>query len=238
MKKSVPEMDDTKKPLSDMEVIEVEDIDYDGFQVVRGEFFAHIHEPSFTFNKNKVYVNTACVKKLPEIEYVQILVNSDQRKLAVRPCNEDVKDSIRWCSNTSKRSPKQITCRVFVAKVIDLMGWDPDCRIKLLGKLIRSNRDYLFLFDLNTPEIYTQSVSDDGKTTTARRPSYPEEWKTQFGIPVHDHQNYLQMNIFDGDSVIRVENTDIQRRQRKKQAIESEDQAYEQISLSEAGIVS
>ena len=39
MKKSVPEMDDTKKPLSDMEVIEVEDIDYDGFQVVRGEFF-------------------------------------------------------------------------------------------------------------------------------------------------------------------------------------------------------
>ena len=34
---------------------------YDGYQVVRGEFFAHTYEPSFTFNSNKVSVNTACI---------------------------------------------------------------------------------------------------------------------------------------------------------------------------------
>ena len=33
-----------------MEVIDDDSFSYDGYQVVRGEFFAHIYEPSFTFN--------------------------------------------------------------------------------------------------------------------------------------------------------------------------------------------
>ena len=63
------------KTMSDIEIIEDDSFSYEGFQVVRGEFFAHIYEPSFTFNNYKVAVNTACIKKLPEFDYVQILVN-------------------------------------------------------------------------------------------------------------------------------------------------------------------
>ena len=67
-------------------VIEDDAFSYEGYQIVRGEFFAHTYEPSFTFNANKVSVNTACIKKLPDTDYVQILVNSEEKKLAVRPC--------------------------------------------------------------------------------------------------------------------------------------------------------
>ena len=74
------------------DAIEVPDFSYDGFQVVRGEFFAHLFEPSITFNKCKVYVNMACIKKLPNVEYVQILVNSEEMKLAIKTCNEEEKD--------------------------------------------------------------------------------------------------------------------------------------------------
>ena len=43
------------------EVLEMAgDFNYDGYQVVRREFFAHINEPSVTFNNYKFYVNTAC----------------------------------------------------------------------------------------------------------------------------------------------------------------------------------
>ena len=80
-------------PPVEMEAIDV-NFSYDGFQVVRGEFFAHIYEPSITFNKRKVYLNTACIKKFPEIDYVQILVNSEEKKLAVRPCSGEEKDSL------------------------------------------------------------------------------------------------------------------------------------------------
>ena len=37
------------------DIIEIKDFNFDGFQVVRGEFFAHLLEPSVTFNKCKLY---------------------------------------------------------------------------------------------------------------------------------------------------------------------------------------
>ncbi len=184
--------------LADVEEV---DFDFEGYQVVRGEFFSHIYEPSFCFNNDKVYVNSTCLKKLPEYEYVQILVNPDEFKLAVRPCMEDERDSFRWCSASGKRAPKQITCRMFFAKVMSLMGWNPQYRYKLLGKLIRSKSELLFVFDLTSPEIYQRQVKEDGKVKNPRTPIFPEEWKNQFGQSYKEHQKTLQVGTFDGYTV-------------------------------------
>ena len=143
---------------AEMEIIEDDSFSLDGFQVVRGEFFAHTYEPSITFADCKVYVNTACIKKLSEFDYIQILVNSDNKKLAVLPCSESDKDSFRWCSATAKRTPKHITCKIFFAKVFALMGWNPKDRYKLLGKLIKSHNQLLFVFDLSAPEVKIRSL--------------------------------------------------------------------------------
>lgn len=220
----------------EIEITDVDAFSYKGYQVVRGEFFAHIYEPSFTFNSNKVSVNTACIKKLSDVDYVQILVNPDEKHLAVRPCKEDEKDSFRWCSATSKRSPKQITCRVFFAKVIALMGWNPNYRYKLLGKLIRSNDELLFVFDLTTPEIFMSTIKDDGKEKTSRTPTYPEEWKNQFGVPIEEHQNSLQINIFDGYAVFGIHQNEKKTSAKSintNQPLinESEEKTYEQTTL-------
>ncbi|MBQ3517954.1 MAG: integrase [Clostridia bacterium] len=189
-----------------IEIIEDPDFSYEGFQVVRGEFFAHMYEPSITFNNCKVSLNTACIKKLPEVEYVQILVNPETMKLAVRPCNEDDKDSFLWCNNKNgKRKPKQITCRLFFAKLVSLMGWNPNYRYKMLGKIIKSGDDFLILFDLNATEMYQRTVKDDGKIRTSRTPIFPAEWQDQFGLPVEEHQKLLQVNIFDGYTVFGVQ---------------------------------
>ena len=48
---------------------------YDGYQVVRGEFFAHRREPSITFYNKKLYVNTTCLRKAATTDFVQALVN-------------------------------------------------------------------------------------------------------------------------------------------------------------------
>lgn len=69
-----------------LDVVEDVDFNFDGYQVVRGEYFAHLYEPSITFNLNKVYLKAASIRKLPNIDYVQILVNSEEKKIAVRPC--------------------------------------------------------------------------------------------------------------------------------------------------------
>ena len=32
------------------------------YEVAPGEYFVHLFEPSITFNKNKIYLNSACIK--------------------------------------------------------------------------------------------------------------------------------------------------------------------------------
>lgn len=187
------------------EEIQDDAFSYDGYQVVRGEFFAHVYEPSITFNNCRVSLNTACLNRLPNVDYVQILVNPKEKKLAVRPCSEDEKDSFLWCTTKStKRKPKQITCRMFFAKVVHLMDWNPDYRYKLLGKLIRSGDEYLFIFELTSAEIYQRILSDGGKPNASRTPSFPAEWQNQFGLPVEEHRRLLQVNIFDGYTVFGI----------------------------------
>lgn len=229
-----------------IEIIEDPSFTFDGYQVVRGEFFAHIFEPSLTINDNKIYVNTACVKKLPQIEYVQLLISQEDKKVVIRPCTEDARDSFRWCSATAKRAPKQITCRVFYAKLINLMDWNTKYRYKLLGKLIRSNNELLFVFDLNSPEIFVRKVTDDNREIMSRTATYPEEWKNQFGLPVEEHQNALQINIFDGYTVFGVQEQLRRRNQEKKQENSDDNignkedggNLYEQTTLfSETGTV-
>ena len=86
------------------DVEECIDFSYDGFQVVRREFFAHIFEPSITFNNCKVGFNTACINKLSDVEYVQFLVNPEKQMLAVRPCSEEDRDSFMWCKGHYNRN--------------------------------------------------------------------------------------------------------------------------------------
>ena len=181
-----------------------ENFSYDGYQVVRGEFFAHTLEPSITFNDSKVYVNTACLNRMPTVEYIQILINQQTKKLVVRPCREDEKDSFRWCSNTTKRRPKQITCRIFYAKLAEMMQWNPNYRYKLLGKMISANGEQLYIFDLKATEVYQRFREEGGKGKNGRTPIFPSEWQNQFGLPVEEHRKQLQINIFDGYTVFGI----------------------------------
>lgn len=186
------------------DILESENFSYEGYQVVRGEFFAHLKEPSLTFNSCKIYVNMTCLNKLPNTDYVHILVNSTERKLVIRPCKEEEKDSFCWCSNSSKRRPKQITCRIFFAKIINMMDWNPDYRYKLIGKLVHTSNEVLFVFDLKTAEIFQRIICKDKKSKISRSPAFPEDWKDQFGLSFEEHRKSLQVNILNGYAVFEL----------------------------------
>lgn len=191
---------------------------YRGYQVVRGEYFAHINEPTITFSDYRLTVNAACLKKAPDVEFVQVLVNSQEHKLLIRPSTEDVKDAFPWC--TARRKTKYITCRMFVLLLIDLLQWNPDYKYKIIGKQIRSNGESLFVFDLKSTEIFQRQIVNDenGKERrkTLRKPLYPDDWKNHFGLPVDEHKKALQINIFDGYAVFSISD------QKQKEALETD----------------
>ena len=110
----------------------------------------------------KFYANAACIKRFPNAEYAQVLINREQKILALRPCEEFSRDSFPWSKiSKGKREPKAITCKLFYAKIFDMMGWIPDFRYKLLGKVIHSNGEYLLAFDLTATEVYQKTISND-----------------------------------------------------------------------------
>lgn len=201
------EAETTTRRIPEIEILEDDSFSYEGFQVVRGEFFSHIYEPSFTLNQNKISVNMACIRKLPDVEYVQVLVHPEEKMLIIRPCNEEEKDSFRWRSAGKKLSPKQVTCKIFFAKIFTLMGWNLDYRYKLLGKLVRSNGELLFVFNLNNPEIYERFYREGEKPRVSRTPVYPDEWKNQFGVSVEEHKRSLSINTFSDYTIFGVRDT-------------------------------
>ncbi len=201
---SIPQLPNYNSDAKESEIIEDDDFSYDGYQVVRSEFFAHISEPSISFNNCKVTLNTACLKKLPNVSYIQFLVNPDTKKLVVRACSEDEKDSFLWCN--AKRKPRQITCRIFFAKIVSLMHWNPQHRYKMLGKIIRTGTDYLIIFDLNATEVYQRVAKEGEKPKVSRSPVFPKDWQNQFGLPVEEHRKLLQINVFEGYTMFGIEN--------------------------------
>lgn len=184
-----------------------DDFSFDGYQVVRGEFFANKHEPSISFNGYQVYVNTACIRRLPETDYVQILVNKEENMLAVRPCSEDDRDSFLWRSinrNSGKRQPKYITARIFNAMLFEHMGWDHKNRYRLIGKLKVAREVKLFVFDLNAFEVYAKTSAGGEIKGKSQHGILPSEWKGQFGMPVEEHDRSLEISTFKGFAVFDV----------------------------------
>ena len=56
-----------------------------GFEVVRSQFFSQSSEAVLSFGRLKMWVNSVCLKKFPETDYVQILVNSSLKSLVLYP---------------------------------------------------------------------------------------------------------------------------------------------------------
>lgn len=187
------------------EEAEQEEFDYSGFQIVRREFFAHVQEPSITFNQGKVGVNTACVRKLPDTDYVQILVNRAKKMLVVRPCEESEIHSFLWClSKDGKKHPRQVTGNLFFMKICDMMGWNAENRYKVMGKMVKSMGQSLFVFDLTAAETFVRKQEEGEKPKTSRMATYQASWKDQFGIPFEERQQALQINMFEGYAIYAI----------------------------------
>ncbi len=182
----------------------------ENFEVVRREFFAHINEPSVTFNNFKFYPNTACLKRFDTVDFVQVLINTATKTLALRSCTQNDRDSYCWCTyRRERRTPKQITCRMFFMKVFELMNWNAQYRYKLLGRPVQANGEQLMIFDLTATEVYERISKNSGKPVS-RKPAFPEDWKHRFGLPYAEHMSSVQINLFDGYAVyaIKEENTE------------------------------
>ena len=166
--------------------------DLAGYQVTRGELFAHTREPSVTIWPTRIKFNMACLRRFPGATHILILVHPEQKRLIIRPCSPDAPDSLRWAKGGGEKelSARDMLCRIFAGKVFDLMGWDPEYRYKIMGRPAVYEGEALFLFKLSDFELFL-----GGPKT---RSCLPGEWRDYFGIPVKDHEQEYKVDLANG----------------------------------------
>lgn len=157
-----------EKEIIDQKAIELaEDFSYDGYQVVRRELFAHLREPAVVIRRDSVTFNTACIAGLEDVVYIQILVNQDSKRMVVRKCEENDKDALRWCvAKPDKRKSRKMTNKIFSAMMYEMMGWNLDCRYKILGHKITFEDETIYVFDLMETEIFLDIKGKRAKKDT------------------------------------------------------------------------
>lgn len=157
-----------EKEIIDQKAIELaEDFSYDGYQVVRRELFAHLREPAIVIRRDSVTFNTACIAGLEDAVYIQILVNQDSKRMVVRKCEENDKDALRWCvAKPDKRKSRKMTNKIFSAMMYEMMGWNLDCRYKILGHKITFEDETIYVFDLMETEIFLDIKGKRAKKDT------------------------------------------------------------------------
>ena len=189
-----------------------DEIELGEYEIVRPEFFAHIKEPAFTINVDKISVNTACVRLLPDTEFIQILINRQEKKLVLLPCDETEITGYRWVKiKNGKRYSTQRSGEPFVLTLCRIMDWNPDYRYKILGRLVHSKGRTLIAFDMSSYECFPKRISEDGKKVSSRRSAFTSgDWDGRFGPKYAESRRSLQMETFNGFTVISIKGKEVQ----------------------------
>ena len=188
--------------------------DYDGYPVARRELFAHLRDPAIIIRKDSITFNTACIAGLEDVVYVNIMFNSDLKRLVVKGCNENDRDALRWCiAKPDKRKSRKMSCRLFSELLYKEMDWSGDCRYKILGYRIEFEGEALYVFDLVAAEVFHEckkkQSADQQPTTVAeenteeqpvnpRKGYYPDDIAGTFGMPVEQHRQESELRQMDG----------------------------------------
>lgn len=195
---------------------------YDGYQIVRKELFAHLRDPAITIRKDSVTFNTACIEGLEDVVYIHMMFNRELKRIVVEGCDENDKDALRWCiAKPDKRKSRKMVGRPFSELVYREMGWDENCRYKILGYRIQFEGKTLYVFDLTVPEIfherksrkkneqasqevaempneYAQNNNPAETEVNTRKGYYPDDVANTFGVPVEQHRADTEIQQMDG----------------------------------------
>ena len=171
-----------------------------GYEIVRAQFFSTLSNPAMTISNGKMRFNMACLKKFGDEEYVELLLNTVERCIAIRPCSKDNPNAVRWGRlKDSRWSVSAISCRGLAKTLFDIMAWEEDTRYRFRGEYVGAGENKMLLFQLDEPEmIKTEEITlppqepeQDGTeeekeeiVIKKKMMVFPAAWADSFGRPI------------------------------------------------------
>ena len=196
--------------------------DLSGFQIARAQFFSTRQNPAMTLSNGKLSFNTSCLRKFENVEYVELLFNSVEQCMAIRPTAPDNPNAIKWCSiKNGKMVVLPKSCSGFAEPLFEMMDWNEECRYRFRGQYQAMDDEQIMIFDLEEPEVLKKEIIEDegdalapetnGKTDAPKEEVskrkkycdqclYPTSWSNDFGNDVGSKSLVILHRIhYNGD---------------------------------------
>ena len=155
----------------------------DGFQVVSGSMFSQALEPVVRISRSGMSFNSTCISRMNRIvseygiprlvrrQYVEVLFNPVERMLAVRPCDPDHPNAIRWSDEKGKTV--NFGSKAFCTILYTLLDWNPEYTYRVPAIIRTKDDETVLFFDLD---------NFIGRATAKRQPE--QETVAESGMPV------------------------------------------------------
>ena len=128
-------------------------------------------------------------------ENVELLLNSVERCIAIRPCDKNNPNAIRWGRLKEGRwCASTLGCRGLAKTLFDIMEWDEDLRYRFRGQFLEQGDNKMMLFAFDEPEMIKveeivlppkeNTEEDEGETVKKKIYIFPPEWAGTFGQPI------------------------------------------------------
>ncbi len=182
-----------------------------GYQRISSYFFPSYDDLNLTISEGKMRFSSACLKKFEDVEYVELLINTVNNCIAIRPCDKDNPNAIRWGRlKEDKWIVSSLSCRGLSKVLFNLMSWKDEGKYRFKGQFCSNGSDKLLIFELDEP-VVTKSIervivpeqADDEEEIVVQETVkvYPASWGAAFGTPILSiaHGSLLSQQHYSGD---------------------------------------
>lgn len=165
--------------------------DYSGFEIAREQFFSSSNKLSITFSVKSMKFSIACIKKLPDTQYIELLIHPLKRLLIVRPADDKNKNAVKWLflNGKGKNISRPVSGAAYLKTIYSLLDWDESYKYRVRGIRRQNGAERILIFDLEETELYLSKernlnvaceltpLAATGKSIIA----YPSAWAYNFG---------------------------------------------------------
>ena len=181
-------------------------IDFDEFELPRSEMFGDTKNPVFTVNVKSVSANAVCVRLLWYADYVVFGICRKRRLLLLVPCDERVVHGFKWAKEKGgKRYGVTRIGEPFVLSICQMMGWDPNQRHRIPGRLINDRGVEMMSFALAEAKHFDKP---NGRKGGGSQIIFTGDWDGHFGPKFSEGYRTLQMYKFDKLTVWSIKDGD------------------------------
>ena len=188
---------------------------FEGYELPPRTQFSMLKKPAVSIKYGQLTFNMAAIRLFEGVKHVLTVVNTEKKRLAVVPCAEEESASVEWArvNKQGKWVNKNITSVDFVENLYHLMGWNRECRYKVLGRVAASDRGLILVFEMEEAIMFAPKKEEfvdpvTGETKKRQVKYYPDAYKDRIGRSYTEYEQYRQLNLFEDFGAYNKEGKD------------------------------